>query len=56
MPGRTATPMQQRVHAQQGQDYDASDWIDPGTVADAILHVLALPDDATLTELTIRPR
>jgi short-subunit dehydrogenase len=55
-PGRTATPMQQRVHEQQGQDYDASAWIDPGTVVDAILHVLDLPDDATLSDLTIRPR
>ena len=55
-PGRTATPMQQRVHEQQGQDYDASAWIDPGTVVDAILHVLDLPDDATLSDVTIRPR
>ena len=55
-PGRTATPMQQRVHELQGQDYDASAWIDPGTVVDAILHVLDLPDDATLSDITIRPR
>jgi len=55
-PGRTATPMQQRVHQQQGQDYDASAWIDPGTVVDAILHVLDLPGDATLSDLSIRPR
>jgi len=55
-PGRTATPMQQKVHAQEGKDYDASDWIDPGTVAGAILHVLDLPGDATVTDLTIRPR
>ena len=54
-PGRTATPMQQQVHELQGQDYDASAWIDPGTVVDAILHVLDLPDDATLSDLTIRP-
>jgi len=55
-PGRTATPMQQRVHAQQGQDYDASAWIDPATVAEAILRVLDLPGDATVTDVTIRPR
>ena len=55
-PGRTATPMQQKVHRQEGKDYDASAWIDPTTVADAILRVLDLPDDATLTELAIRPR
>ena len=55
-PGRTATPMQQRVHDQEGKDYDASAWIDPGTVVDAVLHVLDLPDDATVIDLTIRPR
>jgi NAD(P)-dependent dehydrogenase (short-subunit alcohol dehydrogenase family) len=55
-PGRTATPMQQKVHQQEGQEYDASSWIDPDTVVDAILHVLDLPDDATVSDLTIRPR
>ena len=55
-PGRTATPMQQKVHEQEGKEYDASDWIDPATVVDAILHVLDLPDDATVSDLTIRPR
>ena len=55
-PGRTATPMQEKVHAQEGREYDAADWIDPGTVADAILHVLDLPPDATVSDLTIRPR
>jgi short-subunit dehydrogenase len=55
-PGRTATPMQQKVHEQEGKEYDATDWIDPATVADAILHVLGLPVDATISDLTIRPR
>ena len=55
-PGRTATPMQQKVHQQEGKEYDASDWVDPGTVADAICHVLELSDDATVSDLTIRPR
>jgi short-subunit dehydrogenase len=55
-PGRTATPMQEKVHQQEGKEYDASSWIDPDTVVDAILHVLDLPDDATVTDLSIRPR
>jgi NAD(P)-dependent dehydrogenase (short-subunit alcohol dehydrogenase family) len=55
-PGRTATPMQRKVHQQEGKDYDSADWIDPGTVADAILHVLDLPGDATVCDLTIKPR
>ena len=55
-PGRTATPMQARVHDQEGAEYDESRWIRPETVADAILHVLDLPGDATIPELVVRPR
>ena len=54
-PGRTATPMQQRVHDQEGADYDPDAWIRPETVADAILHVLDLPRDATVPDLTVSP-
>lgn len=54
-PSRTATPMQEKVHAQEGGSYDASRWIRPGTVADTILHVLDLPADATIPEVTVRP-
>ncbi|MDQ6642785.1 MAG: short chain dehydrogenase, partial [Actinomycetota bacterium] len=46
---------QEKVHEQEGRQYDASRWIRPATVADAILHVLDLPGDATITELTVRP-
>jgi len=55
-PGRTATPMQEKVHAQEGKEYDADAWIEPRTVVEAILHVLDLPGDATLTDLMLRPR
>ena len=54
-PGRTATPMQERVHDQEGKEYDAGDWIRPETVADAILHVLDLPRDATIPDVTVSP-
>lgn len=54
-PSRTATPMQVKVHEQEGGTYDASRWIQPGTVADTILHVLDLPPDATIPEVTVRP-
>jgi NADP-dependent 3-hydroxy acid dehydrogenase YdfG len=54
-PSRTATPMQEKVHEQEGRTYDASKWIDPGVVADTILHVLDLPPGATIPEVTIRP-
>lgn len=55
-PSRTATPMQEKVHDQEGRTYDAARWIQPGTVTDAILHVLDLPPDASIPELVIRPR
>ncbi len=55
-PGRTATPMQEKVHAQEGREYAAADWIRPGTVADTILHVLDLPPDAVIPEVSVRPR
>ena len=55
-PGRTATPMQAEVHRQEGKEYDETRWIEPGTVAEAIVGVLDLPVDAVLPELTLRPR
>jgi short-subunit dehydrogenase len=55
-PSRTATPMQEKVHEQEGRTYDASRWIRAETVVDSILHVLDLPADATIPELVIRPR
>ncbi|MFF3027738.1 SDR family oxidoreductase [Microbacterium sp. NPDC057944] len=54
-PGRTATPMQERVHQQEGREYDPSRFIAPESVAETILLALDLPDDAHLTELTVRP-
>jgi short-subunit dehydrogenase len=54
-PSRTATPMQEKVHEQEGATYDASRWIPPGTVADTILHVLDLPSGTTIPEVTVRP-
>lgn len=54
-PGRTATPMQEKVHRLEDKAYDAGDWIRPETVVDAILHVLDLPRDATVPDLSLRP-
>lgn len=54
-PGRTATPMQEQVHAHEGRAYDAAAWIRPETVAEAILHVLDLPRDAAVPDLTVKP-
>jgi short-subunit dehydrogenase len=54
-PSRTATPMQEKVHEQEGRTYDASRWISPDTVAATILHALDLPADATIPDVTVRP-
>ncbi|MBC2934060.1 SDR family oxidoreductase [Nocardioides sp. zg-1228] len=54
-PSRTATPMQEKVHGQEGRDYDASRWLSPEAVADTILHVVDLPAGATIPDVTLRP-
>jgi NADP-dependent 3-hydroxy acid dehydrogenase YdfG len=54
-PGRTATPMQEKVHLQEGADYDASRWMQPSSVVTTILTALDLPRDAEITELMVRP-
>ena len=54
-PGRTATAMQEKVHAHEGKEYDAEDWIQPGTVAELVLQVLDLPRDAEVPELVVKP-
>ena len=54
-PGRTATPMQEKVHSQEGREYDASRWSDPATVAATVLHVLDLPADSTIPDVMVRP-
>ena len=54
-PSRTATPMQEKVHEQEGKTYDSSRWISVETVVDTILHVIDLPADATIPDVTVRP-
>ncbi|MGW6601425.1 SDR family oxidoreductase [Streptomyces sp. NPDC055036] len=54
-PGRTASPMQAKIHQQEGKEYDAARWIDPGSVASTILAALDLPRDARIDDVTVRP-
>ena len=54
-PSRTATPMQEKVHEQEGRTYDSSRWISAATVVDTIVHVIDLPGDATIPDVTVRP-
>ncbi|WP_314177237.1 SDR family oxidoreductase [Streptomyces winkii] len=54
-PGRTATPMQEKVHRQEGKEYDPARWITPDAVATTLLTALDLPRGAEVTDLTVRP-
>ncbi|MCG6499661.1 SDR family oxidoreductase [Kitasatospora sp. A2-31] len=54
-PGRTATPMQVKVHQQEGREYDAERWIAPESVAKAVIAALEASRDAHVTEITVRP-
>lgn len=54
-PGRTATPMQERIHAHEGREYHPGQWIAPESVATAVLTALDLPRDAELTDISVRP-
>lgn len=53
-PSRTATPMQASVHEQEGVAYDPSAWMSAESVAATLLHVLDLPGDAVIPDVTIR--
>jgi len=54
-PGRTATAMQEKVHEQEGKEYEPSDWVDPDSVATTVLMALDLPRDAEVTDLRVNP-
>jgi NADP-dependent 3-hydroxy acid dehydrogenase YdfG len=54
-PGRTASPMQVKVHQQEGKPYEPARWIDPESVATTVLMALDLPRDAEVHDLTVRP-
>ena len=54
-PGRTDTDMQHMVRAAEAGDYQPADYLRPGTVAGAIVSVLRLPADGTITDLVLRP-
>jgi NADP-dependent 3-hydroxy acid dehydrogenase YdfG len=54
-PSRTATPMQEKVHRQEGKEYDPARWITPESVATTILASIDLPRDAEINDLTVRP-
>lgn len=54
-PGRTATPLQRRLHEEAGEEYRPEQLLQPEDVAQSVLGALALPPRAELTELHLRP-
>ena len=54
-PGRTATPMQQKVHRARREGVRRVVVDPPESVADTIVHVLDLPPDATIPDVMVRP-
>ncbi len=54
-PGRTDTEMQRKVRAQEKGGYDPAAYIQPHTVARAVVTALSTPRDAVITDLTVRP-
>ncbi|WP_195730322.1 SDR family oxidoreductase [Streptomyces albidoflavus] len=54
-PGRTASAMQQKIHQQEGKEYDPGRWISPDSVATTLLTALDLPADAVINDVSIRP-
>ena len=54
-PGRTATPMQRRIHEMEGRTYLPESLLQPSDVSASVLAALALPRTAEVTDLFIRP-
>ncbi|MET9344607.1 SDR family oxidoreductase [Nonomuraea sp. NPDC003804] len=54
-PGRVATDMQRGVRVQEGGAFEPEKYLEPDTVARAVLAAINAGPDAHLTELTLRP-
>ncbi|MDB1088363.1 SDR family oxidoreductase [Streptomyces sp. ACA25] len=54
-PGRTATPMQEKVHRQEGKSYEADRWMTADSVATTVLTALDLPPGTEIVDLSVRP-
>lgn len=53
--GKTATPLQAKLHAEQGTKYRPERLLQPEDVASAVLSAISLPRTAEVTEIRIRP-
>jgi NADP-dependent 3-hydroxy acid dehydrogenase YdfG len=53
--GRTATPMQEALHRQEGRLYHPEMLLQPEDVASVVVQALMLPATAEVTDISIRP-
>ena len=53
--GRTATPRQEVIFAKEGRPYAPELLVQPADVAEVLMAVLALPTNAEVTEIRLRP-
>ena len=54
--GRTAGPLQERIHADEGRRYEPQRLVQPQDVAQVVLGLASLPATSEITELQLRPR
>jgi NADP-dependent 3-hydroxy acid dehydrogenase YdfG len=54
-PGRTAGPLQQRIHVAEGKDYRPRRLMQPEDVAAVVLHALTAPRTVEITDVFTRP-
>ena len=54
-PGRTATPQQAAIHAEEGTPYRPERLLQPADVAAAVVHALTMDRTAEITDLRVRP-
>ena len=54
-PGRTATRLQEQVHAFEGKSYEPATLLQPNDVADVVIHALTLPRTVEVTDVMLRP-
>ena len=54
-PGRTATPLQARIHEIEGKPYAPDRFMQPEDVASVVLNALTVPRSTEVTDLMVRP-
>jgi NADP-dependent 3-hydroxy acid dehydrogenase YdfG len=54
-PGRTATPAQAAIHAEEGKPYQPERLMQPEDVAAVVVHALTVNRTAEVTDISIRP-